>query len=81
MENIHSIVSKYGARKVANFLTDKHIQNNFGMSKSDLPDSAELCCIVDELEEHLKGDTISKNTINEILGQIDFDFIQDLVFS
>lgn len=81
MDTIYGAIEKHGTRKVAEFFVDKHIQINFGMCKSDLPDTAELCEIVDELEEHLKDDPISRNTINEILSKIDFDFIQDLVFS
>lgn len=80
MSKIKELVSKHGARVVANTIVNKHISSNFGLSKDDLPDTEEMVDIVDEIEDVLNQDEFNPKEVNEILIRIDLNFIQELVF-
>jgi hypothetical protein len=47
---------------------------------NDLPDTSDLCDIVDELDELLQSKDYTLENIKNILDGIDIEFIQDMVF-
>lgn len=58
-----------------------------GLSREDLPDTASLCDIIDEIEEVLAADEgkdmlqeSSKTAIKNLLEDIDLNFLGDMIF-
>jgi hypothetical protein len=47
---------------------------------NDLPDTSDLCDIVDELDELLQSKDYTLENVKNILDGIDMEFIQDMVF-
>jgi hypothetical protein len=47
---------------------------------NDLPDTSDLCDIVDELDELLQSKDYTLENIKNILDGINMEFIQDMVF-
>ena len=47
---------------------------------NDLPDTSDLCDIVDELDELLQSKDYTLESIKNILDGINMEFIQDMVF-
>jgi len=80
MKVLKNLIEEKGARVVARELVDKHIQNFCGISIDDLPDTSELCDVIDDLEEVLSEDEFTAKQINNILSRIDFNFVQELIY-
>jgi predicted RNA-binding protein with EMAP domain len=79
---IQESIEKYGARFTAAKLVDQKISRlTYGtLSVEDLPDNADLCCIIDELQNALEMGS-SKGYIKDILFQVDLNLIEELVYS
>lgn len=72
-------VEKYGERKAAIKLVDDKIFRIVGMTTRELPDTPELCCLYDEIEDYIKGGIEeNRENIKAALAEIDREFI-DLV--
>jgi len=82
-EKLPSLIKKYGARKAARTIVNAQVFAVSGMGLDSLPDTAEICNMVDEIEGIIESE-ISSNVIDEvleILSQIDTNFVEELVFS
>jgi hypothetical protein len=71
---------KFGARKTAIQLINQKISRLSGLSLADLPDTLESCLIVDTLEEIIKNRPEDKESIKEILSEIDMPLVMCLLF-
>jgi hypothetical protein len=80
MLTIFEYIQKHGARATAKQLITQRVRRLSGLDLSDLPDSAEICAIVDNLEQQLKTDSANKDNIKEILTGIDADFLESLIY-
>lgn len=77
--NYHEIARKIVNQKVSGML--------MGMTLDDLPDTCEVCDIVDSLGETLEAHGYTggkpneelKREVSSHLSDIDFDFLQDLI--
>jgi hypothetical protein len=80
---LQEYIEKYGTRKAAMQLVSKRIQSIIFLSLEDLPDTFELCELIDEIEDVLiNGDMpYAKEQIKTILEQIDQDFIESLILN
>lgn len=79
---LEEFIEKNGSRKTAMDLVGNRINKLVGMSLSDLPDSSELCEIVDELESILNDyDESDMQSIKDLLKQIDMDFLYGQLLS
>jgi predicted RNA-binding protein with EMAP domain len=79
---IQESIEKYGARFTAAKLVDQKISRlTYGtLSVDDLPDSYDICCIIDELQNALEEGS-SKGYVKDILSQVDLKLIEELVYS
>lgn len=78
---VHAYAQNYGARKCAIKLVENRISSlSMGMlgSLSDLPDTSELCDILDELEDAIKGDDLAR--MREVLSEVDEDFVGRMIW-
>ena len=80
MLTIFEYIQKYGARATARQLISQRFKRFAGLTLSDLPDTVELCAIVDSLEYQLKKDSADKEKIKEILSEINADFLESLIY-
>lgn len=72
-------IETHGAEKTAHKLIDQRILALCGLSILDLPDTCVLADIMEELADVLQDNPNDKEAINEVLRQIDFEFIEELV--
>jgi hypothetical protein len=47
---------------------------------NDLPDTSELCDVIDELDELLQSKDYTIEDIKNVLDNINMDFIEEMVF-
>ena len=78
-DKLDSLIAQHGARKVAIKLVNSKIMNSIGLTMSDLPDTSELCDVIDELEE-LFDSNYTVQDIKSILDTIDMQFIEDMIY-
>lgn len=79
---IQESVTKNGTRKTARMIVDQRVKNLCGgLGIDDLPDTNELCSIVDCVEEALEQTPFDKPAIKSALEEIDEQFIEQLLFS
>lgn len=78
---IREYIKTYGERKTAIKLVSDTIYIHCGMEISELPDTEQLCNMYDEIEELLKIPSIvNSRKIREILDNINFDFVENLIY-
>ena len=65
-----------GSRATAEKLVNLRIQNVIGLSMEDLPDSAALWDIVEDVEAELIQNNFSIEKIKDILKEINFELIE-----
>jgi hypothetical protein len=66
-------------RKKAIAILNAHIQRLVGLHIDDLPDTYDICNVIDELEEALNEDPKNPQ-INVILFMVNMDFIEGLIY-
>lgn len=85
MATVQEIIQAKGFRPAARALVNLKVKKLSGLSLSELPDTAELCNIIDEVEEFLKDDGYtSENEIkisHYLNEEITTDFIDELIYS
>jgi hypothetical protein len=85
MATVLEIIQTHGNRKAARALVNLKINKMSGLSLSELPDTAELCNIVDEVEEMIASDGYDEDNeikiSNYLNEQITNEFIEELVYS
>lgn len=85
MATVLEIIEKYGNRKAARALVNLKTTKVSRLSISELPDTAELCNIVDEVEAMLDNDGYdmeNETKIDHYLNEnITHDFIEEQVYS
>ena len=79
-EQLQLLINLHGSREVSNRLVNSRINRIVGLDMNDLPDTSELCDIVDELDELLQSKDFSLQEIKNVLDNINMDFIQEMVF-
>ena len=74
---IEQSIDKHGARHTAKLLINAQIKRlTSGMvTLYDLPDTPEICDLIDELEGVLNADLIDKHSIKDILDMINEDLL------
>lgn len=72
-------VNEIGSREVSRKLVNSRIYRIIGIDMMDLPDTSELCDVVDELEGLLDSKDYTIEDIGSILNSIDFEFIENMV--
>lgn len=75
---LQEFLQQNGARKTAEKLVEMRIFKVIGLSMQDLPDTAELWDIVDNIEEELNEEDYNPNRIKESLQDITFEFIEGI---
>lgn len=80
IEQLESLVNLHGSREMSNRLINSRINKIVGLDMNDLPDTSELCDVIDELDELLQSKNYSIQEIKNVLDNIDMEFIQDMVF-
>lgn len=78
---IKEFAVKHGARKTAKKLVDNRVKMLAGLGLDELPDTFEISEIVDQLEEIIKTDPDNRESVKEVLSNIDHEFIEALIFS
>ena len=79
-EQLQLLINLHGSREVSNRLVNLRINRIVGLDMNDLPDTSELCDVVDELDELLQSKDYTLENIKNILDGINMEFIQDMVF-
>jgi hypothetical protein len=79
-EQLELLINLHGSREVSNRLVNLRINRIVGLDMNDLPDTSELCDVVDELDELLQSKDYTLENIKNILDGINMEFIQDMVF-
>jgi hypothetical protein len=79
-EQLNSLVSLHGSRVMSNRLINSKINQIVGLDMNDLPDTSELCDVIDELDELLQSKDYTIEDIRNVLNNINMDFIQEMVF-
>ena len=72
-------VNEIGSREVSRKLVNSRIYRILGIDMMDLPDTSELCDVVDELEGLLDSKDYTIEDISSVLNSIDFEFIENMV--
>lgn len=72
-------VDEIGSREVSRKLVNSRIYRIIGIDMMDLPDTSELCDVVDELEGLLDSKDYTIEDISSVLNSIDFEFIENMV--
>jgi hypothetical protein len=80
MLTIFEYIQKNGARATARQLINQRLNRLAGLTLSDLPDTGEICAIIDNLEHQLKTDSANKDNIKEILTEISADFLEAIIY-
>jgi hypothetical protein len=79
-EQLNSLVSLHGSRVISNRLINSKINQIVGLDMNDLPDTSELCDVIDELDELLQSKDYTIEDIRNVLNNINIEFIQEMVF-
>ena len=79
-EQLDSLVNLHGSRVMSNRLINSRINKIVGLDMNDLPDTSELCYVIDELDELLQSKDYTIEDIKNVLDNINIDFIEDMVF-
>ena len=79
-EQLDSLVNLHGSRVMSNRLINSRINKIVGLDMNDLPDTSELCDVIDELDELLQSKDYTIEDIKNVLDNINMDFIEDMVF-
>ncbi len=79
-EQLELMINLHGSREISIRLINSRINKFVGLDMNDLPDTSELCDVIDELEELLDSKTYTIEEIKNVLDNINMDFIQDMVF-
>jgi hypothetical protein len=79
-EQLNSLVNLHGSRVISNRLTNSKINQIVGLDMNDLPDTSELCDVIDELDELLQSKDYTIEDIRNVLNSINIEFIQEMVF-
>jgi hypothetical protein len=79
-EQLDSLVNLHGSRVMSNRLINSRINKIVGLDMNDLPDTSELCDVIDELDELLQSKDYTIEDIKNVLDNINIDFIEDMVF-
>jgi hypothetical protein len=86
---VKQVCEEKGFRAAAIEIVNKRIAylSGGGLSREDLPDTASLCDIIDQIEEVLAADKgkdmleeSSKKVIESLLEDIDLNFLGDMIF-
>ena len=80
---LQQYIEKHGTRKAAIEIINRRIQSLIFLTISDLPDTYQLCEIIDEIEDILINGEMpyAKQQIKDVLQEIDQDFIEQLILS
>jgi hypothetical protein len=79
LEKLQNQVNELGSREVSRKLVNLRIHRILGIDMMDLPDTYELCNVVDELQELLDSKDYTIENIRSVLDTIDFEFIENMV--
>jgi len=79
-EQLDSLVSLHGSRVMSNRLINSKINQIVGLDMNDLPDTSELCDVIDEIDELLQSKDYTIEDIRNVLNDINIEFIQEMVF-
>jgi hypothetical protein len=79
LEKLQNQVNEFGSREVSRKLVNSRIYRVIGLDMMDLPDTSELCDVVDELDELLNSKDYTIEDIRSVLDTIDFEFIENMV--
>jgi molybdopterin converting factor small subunit len=79
-EQLNSLVNLHGSRVMSNRLINSKINQIVGLDMNDLPDTSELCDVIDELDELLQSKDYTIEDIRNVLNNINIEFIQEMVF-
>jgi hypothetical protein len=79
-EQLQLLINLHGSREVSNRLVNSRINKIVGLDMNDLPDTSELCDVIDELDELLQSKDYTIEDIKNVLDNINMEFIQDMVF-
>jgi hypothetical protein len=79
-DQLQLLINLHGSREVSIRLINSRLNKFVGLDMNDLPDTSELCDVIDELQEVLDSKTFSIDEIKDVLNNIDMEFIQDMVF-
>jgi hypothetical protein len=79
-EQLDSLVNLHGSRVMSNRLINSRINKIVGLDMNDLPDTSELCDVIDEIDELLQSKDYTIEDIKNVLDNINIDFIEDMVF-
>ncbi len=79
-EQLNSLVNLHGSRVMSNRLINSKINQIVGLDMNDLPDTSELCDVIDELDELLQSKDYTIEDIRNVLNSINIEFIQEMVF-
>jgi hypothetical protein len=79
-EQLESLVNLHGSRVMSNRLINSKINQIVGLDMNDLPDTSELCDVIDELDELLQSKDYTIEDIRNVLNSINIEFIQEMVF-
>ena len=79
LEKLQNQVNEFGSREVSRKLVNSRIYRVIGIDMMDLPDTSELCDVVDELQELLDSKDYTIENIRSVLDTIDFEFIENMV--
>jgi len=77
---IAQFCAKFGARMTAKKLIDNRVKMLAGIGIDDLPDTAQFCCLIDDLEKIIQSDPSNSEGVKEILKNIDIDLIESSLF-
>ena len=76
---LQSKIDEIGSREVSRKLVNSRIYRILGVDMMDLPDTSELCDVIDELEGLLDSKDYTIEDIGSVLNTIDFEFIENMV--
>jgi len=77
---VKEFIANHGVEKTAFKLIDNRVVDILGISIYDLPDTSEVADLVEELADILHDNPNDKESIKYILNQIDFEFIERIVY-
>ena len=79
-DQLELLINLHGSREVSIRLINSRINKFVGLDMNDLPDTSELCDVIDELQELLDSKSYSIEEIKNVLDNINMSFIEEMVF-
>ncbi len=75
---LQEFAKKYSPRKAARALLNKRVYALCGMTLNDLPDTVEVCNLIDELEQCVAMNDIGN--IKELIEQVNMEWLEENAF-